>query len=199
MSYADMLDRGRPPAGGVHGRRAAPEAGHRGGHRLRARRRVRAGAAADFRVLAERRQGRPARDHARRHPGCRRHPAAHPPGRSGQGQGPRLHRPPRRTPRRRWRSASPTGVVPDAEVYETALEMGRVVAAGRPSRCARPSRRSTRAWSSTSTPRCGWSPRCSPGCSPPRTRRPAWRRSSRTAPARRASPDGDERHVRAAR
>ena len=54
---------------------------------------------------------------------------------------------------------------------------------------ARPRRRSTAAWTATSPPGCGSNRTCSPRCSPPRTARSAWRRSSRTAPARPSSPE----------
>ena len=76
MSYADMVDALRRAAVVVHGGGAHPEAGRRGDHRLRARRRLRAGA---VRRLAGRRRGRqarPAGDPARHHPRRRRHPAA---------------------------------------------------------------------------------------------------------------------------
>ncbi len=82
----------------------AAQAGHRGGHRLRARRRVRA--RADRRLPGQRRQRPvgPARDPARHHPRRGRHAAAAAADRPGQGEGPHLHRPLRRCRRRRSRS-----------------------------------------------------------------------------------------------
>ncbi len=81
-----LLPRGRPGA----------QAGHRRDHRLRPGRGLRAGAVRGLPGDGGVGQGRPARDPARRHPRRRRHPAAGPPGRPGQGQGPGVHRPARR-------------------------------------------------------------------------------------------------------
>ena len=86
---------------------------------------------ADFRVLGASAQDRPARDPARRDPGRRRHAAAGPPGRSGEGEGPRVHR------TARGRRGGPgvglaDAVVPDDEVYATATAMARKFAAGPP-------------------------------------------------------------------
>ena len=92
MSYADMVQRsGRAPVG-AHQRRAHPEAGRRRDHRLRARRRLRAGAVRRRPLRRRGRRPRPARDPARHHPRRRRHPAADPPGRPEPGQGHHLHR-----------------------------------------------------------------------------------------------------------
>ena len=128
---------------------------------------------ADFRVAGGGGEGRRPRDPARRHPRRRRHAAADPPGRPGEGQGDGLHRPARRRrggagdghrgPRRPGRRG----------VRHGARDGRRSSPRARRSRCAPRSRRSTTGSSSTSTARCGSRPPCSPGCSPPRTRRPA--------------------------
>ena len=109
MSYVDMVRRSGAAPVVVHRRRVDPQAGRRGHHRLRPRRRVRAG---PVRRRAVRRRGRrdraaggPARDHPRR----RRHPAADPAGRAQPREGHHLHRPLRRRPTRRSRSGSSTG------------------------------------------------------------------------------------------
>ncbi|CAA9241642.1 MAG: Enoyl-CoA hydratase, partial [uncultured Actinomycetospora sp.] len=86
--------RARPRAvARVRGGLDDPQAGGRRDHRLRARRRVRAGAVVRPPHRRRQRQGRPARDPARDHPGRRRHPAARAPDRAGEGQGRDLHRP----------------------------------------------------------------------------------------------------------
>ena len=71
----------RRPAVGVHRGGPDPQAGRRGGHRLRPRRRLRAGAVRRRPVRRRGRRARPARDPARHHPRRRRHPAADPAGR----------------------------------------------------------------------------------------------------------------------
>ena len=53
MSYTDMVKRSDAPAVGAHRGGPDPEAGGRGDHRLRARRRLRARAGADVRFAAE--------------------------------------------------------------------------------------------------------------------------------------------------
>ena len=93
MSYTDMVKRSGAAAVRVHRGRADPQAGRRGGHRLRARRRLRARAVRRRPDRRRQRRARPARDPARDHPRRRRHPAADPAGRPEQGQGPHLHRP----------------------------------------------------------------------------------------------------------
>ena len=67
--------------------RARAQAGDRGGGRLRARRRLRARDDVRLHHRRRQRQVRPAGDQARRHPGHRRHAAADPRGRQGQGDG----------------------------------------------------------------------------------------------------------------
>ena len=93
MSYTDMVGALRRPAVGVHRGRQDPQAGRRRGHRLRPRRRLRARAVRRRPDRGGGRHARPARDPARHHPRRRRHPAADPAGRPGQGQGHHLHRP----------------------------------------------------------------------------------------------------------
>ena len=93
MSYTDMVKRSGALQSRVHRGRPDPQAGRRRGHRLRARRRLRARAVRRRPVRRRRRHARPARDPARHHPRRRRHPAADPAGRPEQGQGPHLHRP----------------------------------------------------------------------------------------------------------
>ena len=66
---------------------ALPQAGHRRGRGLRAGRRLRARHDVRLHHRRRHRQVRPARDQARRHAGRRRHAAADPPGRQGQGHG----------------------------------------------------------------------------------------------------------------
>ena len=73
--------------------RARAQAGDRGGRRLCARRRLRARHAVRPHHRGRQREIRPAGDQARRHPGHRRHAAAHPRGRQGQGHGPDPDRP----------------------------------------------------------------------------------------------------------
>ena len=118
----------------------APQAGRRGRHRLRPRRRLRA--RPDRRLPRARRagQGRRPRDPARRHPRRRRHPAPHPPGRPGQGQGHGLHRPARRRPRRRSRSASPTSSSPTPTSTPPRSRWRRSTPRAPRSPCAPPSR-----------------------------------------------------------
>ena len=123
-----------------------PQAGHRRGHRLRARRRLRAGAVR--RLPGARRLGedRPARDPARRHPRRRRHAAAGPAGRAGEGQGPRSSPAGTSAPRRRWRSAWPT---PSSRTTRSTRPRWRWRGSSPPVRRWRwppPSGRSTRAW-----------------------------------------------------
>ncbi len=93
MSYTDMVQRSGGLQSALHRGREDPQAGRRRGQRLRARRRLRARALRGRPVRRRGRRARPARDPARHHPRRRRHPAAHPPGRAQQGQGPDLHRP----------------------------------------------------------------------------------------------------------
>ena len=112
----DVLHRhGRPlrAAPGLHPCPGPPAQADRGRHhRLRPRRRVRGGAGVRLPHRRRRRPARPARDPARHHPRRRRHPAARPPGRAGEGQGPRVLRPVRRGRTRRSRSASSTRSCP---------------------------------------------------------------------------------------
>ena len=91
---------------------AIPRVDHRRRHRLRPRRRLRAGAGLRPPGGGRQRQVRPARDPARHHPGRGRHPAADPPGRAVPGQGPGPDRPPGRTPTRRLRIGLADRVVP---------------------------------------------------------------------------------------
>ena len=99
-----MMRDAAPADVGARRARPHPQAGDRRGHRLRARRRLRA--RADRRLPGQRRQRQvgPARDPARHHPRRRRHAAAAAADRPGQGQGPDLHRPVRRRRTRRSRS-----------------------------------------------------------------------------------------------
>ena len=60
-------------------------------------------------------------------PGARRHPAPGPPGRPGQGQGHRVHRPLRRRRRGAARSAWSTRSSPADEVYTAARDVGVAV------------------------------------------------------------------------
>ena len=189
MSYTDMVEALRRPAVGVHRGRADPQAGRRRGHRLRARRRLRARAVRRRPDRRRRRHARPARDPARHHPRRGRHPAADPAGRAEQGQGPDLHRAGSSRPTRRWRSGWSTRLVPAAEVYAEALAWARQFTGGRGVRAAGgQGARSTAGSRSTSTPAWRSSASSSRRCSPPRTARSACDRSSRTAPARPTSP-----------
>ncbi len=77
MSYQDMVRRSGGAAVVVHVGGEDPEAGRRGGDRLRPRRRVRARAVRRLPDRGRRRDARPARDPARRHARRGRHPAAH--------------------------------------------------------------------------------------------------------------------------
>ncbi|CAA9367347.1 MAG: Enoyl-CoA hydratase, partial [uncultured Nocardioidaceae bacterium] len=82
----------RRPAVRVHRGRPHPQAGRRGGHRLRARGRLRAGPVRRHPDRRRQRDPGAARDPARHHPRRRRHPTSHPPRRPQQGQGPHLQR-----------------------------------------------------------------------------------------------------------
>ena len=192
MSYADMVARSGALQSSFTAVARDPEAGRRGGHRLRPRRRLRARAVRRLPGRGRQRQARPAGDPARRHP---RAPAA-PSGCRGWSA-----RPGRRT------SSSPAGSsTPQEALRDRAGRQGRAgrrglrrrprdgrraSSAARRSRCARPRRRSTAAWRPTSPPGSRSSGCSSPGCSPPRTARSAWSRSSRTGRARPSSPAGD--------
>ena len=93
MSYVDMVKRSGALQSVVHRGRPHPQAGRRRDHRVRPRWRLRARAVRRRALRRRGRRDRPAGDPARGHPGCRRHPAAHPSGRPEPGQGPHLHRP----------------------------------------------------------------------------------------------------------
>ena len=93
MSYVDMVQRSGAAPVGVHRGGPDPQAGRRRDHRLRPRRRLRAGAVRRRPLRRRGRRARPARDPARHHPRRRRHPAADPAGRPEPGQGHHLHRP----------------------------------------------------------------------------------------------------------
>ena len=125
MSYADMVRRSGAPPVVVHRGRPDPQAGRRGGHRLRPRRRLRARAVRRPPVRGGQRHARPARDPARHHPRRRRHPAADR-GWSGPAR-PRTSSSPAAssTPRRRWRIGLVDRVVPADQVYAEALRLGR--------------------------------------------------------------------------
>ena len=193
MSAAGRHGHGRPGAASCRTRSrtvaAHPQAGHRRGHRLRPRRRLRAGP-------------------LRRLPGARRRARRSASRRSCSASS--------RAPAARQRLARLVGpakakdlvftgrhvgaeealeigladaVVPDDEVYSTAVAMAAKFAAGPPLALAAAKRaidegldlhagRGPRRW------RAG----CSPSCSTPRTRRPACARSWRAAPARPTSP-----------
>ena len=124
MSYADMVKRSGALQSVVHRGRPDPQAGRRGGHRLRARRRLRARAVRRRPVRRRGRRARPARDPARHHPRRRRHPAADPAGRPEHG--PRTSSSPAASsrPTRRWRSAWSTRSCPADEVYDEARGLG---------------------------------------------------------------------------
>ena len=80
-------------------------------------------------------------------------------------------------------------VVPDDEVYSTAVAMARKFAAGPPLALAAAKRAIDEGLDAAAATRGSrWRAGCSPSCSAPRTRRPACAPSSRTARARRSSP-----------
>ena len=163
------------PAGlqsGVHRGRPDPQAGRRRGHRLRARRRLRARALRRRPDRRRQRHARPAGDPARHHPRRRRHPAAGPPGRPEPRQGPDLHRPLRQGRRGAAPSAWSTGSSPPSEVYDEAVAWAAQFSRRRVVRPAgRQGGRSTAASRSTSTPAWRSSASSSRPCSPPRTAR----------------------------
>ena len=86
-------------------------------------------------------------------------------------------------------------VVPDDEVYSTAVAMARSSPPVRRWPWPRPSRPSTRASTCRWTTAWRWRAGCSPSCSTPRTRRSACAPSWRAAPARRSSPAADAGRV----
>ena len=79
--------------GELGSRRAHAQAGDRGGRGLRARRRLRARDDVRHHHRGRQCEVRPAGDQARRHSGDRRHAAADPRGRQGEGDGPEPDRP----------------------------------------------------------------------------------------------------------
>ena len=188
MSYADMAARRRPAVVLVRRRRGDPEADGRRDHRVRARRRLRAGAVLRPPGRRRQRQARPAGDPARHHPGRRRHPAPGAAGRPEQGEGHRLHRtvrrrrrgarhrPGRRGRRARRRVRRPRSGGPGSSSPAPAARARR----GQGGHRRRPGRRPGERAAS-------WRATCSPRCSRPRTRRPACGRSSRTGRERRRS------------
>jgi enoyl-CoA hydratase/carnithine racemase len=143
----------RPAAASVRGDRDRPDpqAGRRGGHRLRARRWLRAGAVRRRPVRRGQRRPRPARDPARHHPRRRRHPAADASGRSQQGEGPHLHRPVRQG-RRGARDRAGRPRRPADQVYAEALAWAAQFTGAAAWRSGRPRRASTAASRSTSRP-----------------------------------------------
>ena len=140
MSYTDMVKRSGAAAVRVHRGRADPEAGRRGGHRLRARRRLRARAVRRHPDRRRQRHARPARDPARHHPGRRRHPAADPAGRPEPG--PRTSSSPAGSsrPTRRWRSAWSTRSCPPTRCTTRRWPGPGSSPAPRRTPCARPRR-----------------------------------------------------------
>ncbi len=168
-----------------------PASGDRRDQRLRARRWARA--RAELRPAHRGRQGarRSAGDPARDHPGRGRHAAAHPAGRSGEGQGAGVERTPgprrrsardgARRPRRARRRARGAG----------ARVGGRARRPARSSRWVWPSRRSTTGSTAHSRPASTSKRRPSSRCSAPRTRAPASRASSSTVRARQPSGAAD--------
>ena len=162
MSYTDMVDHSAllqdftrvagPPA----------QADRRRHHRLRPRRRLRGRPRVRLPHRGRRRPARAARDPARHHPRCRRHPAPRPARRAVEGQGPRVLRPVRHGRRgardraRRCRGARRRGL------RHRPLDDGVATSAARPTRCARPRRPSTVASRSTSSRAWRSSGRCSP-------------------------------------
>ena len=165
MSYTDMVDRSGAAAGAFTARSPAspsrpsppsPATPSAAGASSRSR--------CDFRVVGRRRQARPARDPARHHPRSRRHPAARPPRRAVEGQGPRSSRGRfvgadealRDRAGRRGRRRPPT-------CYAAArAPASRRTSAARPTPCAPPRRPSTGASRSTSRPAWRSSGCCSP-------------------------------------
>ncbi len=153
-----------------HRRRPDPQADGRGGHRLRARRRLRAGDVRRHPDRRRRRGARPARGAARDHPGRRRHPAADAAGRPGQGQGHHLHRTVREGRRGAERSGWSTGWSPRRR-STTRRSRGRGSSATpRRTRCGPPRTRDRPGSRGRPRHRAGDRARSSsPASSPPRT------------------------------
>ena len=160
----------RRPAVGVHRGRPDPQAGRRGGHRLRARRRLRARA---VRATSGSSATTPSSASPRSCSASSPAPAA-PSGWPGWSArpGPRTSSSPAgsSTPTRRCAIGLVDQVVAADEVYAGGARAGRAVRR-RPgaTRCGPPRRRSTAGSRSTSTPAWRSSGCSSPACSPPRT------------------------------
>ena len=194
MSYADMVARSGALQSSFTAVARDPEAGRRRGHRLRPRRRLRAGA---VRRLPGRAATTPSSASRRSSSASSPAPAA-PSGCRGWSarRGPRTSSSPAGSsaPRRRCAIGLVDQVVPADEVYAAAVRAGQAVRRRPGARAARGQGGDRRAASRpTSTPASSSSGCSSPGCSPPTTGGPAWSRSSRTAPARPRSPAGDQR------
>ena len=143
--------------------------------------------ACDFRIAADDARLGPARDPARHHPRRRWHPAPRPARRAVEGQGPRVLRPVRQGRRGARDRARGCRGARRRRLRHRPLDDGAATSAARPTRCARPRRPSTAASRSTSSRAWRSSGRCSPACSPRRTRPSACGTSSRRARARRRS------------
>ncbi len=148
------------------------QADHCRRHRLRARRRARAGADRRLSRPRRHRSGRPAGNPARRHPRRRRHAAARAPDRPGEGQGARSSRAVMCARTKRSRSGSPTGSCLPTTVYDEAMRWARAVRRGSGGRAGRgQDSRSTTGWRWALPRGFGWNPPCSPGFSAPTTGR----------------------------
>ncbi len=143
---------------------------------------------ADFRVSADDAQVGAAGDPARHHPGRRRHPAAAPADRAGQGQGPHLHRPVRRRrggagdrPGGRGR-AGRRGLLPTAQAMAAKFAKGPTLALRAAKAAIDQGLRDGPGQRAAGSNRTS-----SQACSPPRTSSAGWPRSSRTGRARPSS------------